>query len=434
MERHSHSCSIKNIILLVFICIVPFLSFSCFEKSTGTNPVDPSVEFKFCWQYLQWFLIFQDSLPDEPYSFQTPQALYASVNEPYTRYIPPESTDIFLSFLTTVTSGAAGVMIDSVGPGFVIKQVVPGSPAEGAGLQKKDTLLAVNDSSLAGRTLSGAAGLIRGSVGEERSFTVKRGEDIITITLQLGTFNLPTVFTDSLDSAVAYILLTDFLDSTSSPGGAAGEFREALQSTVWAQYTLLDLRGNPGGTINQCVAIAGEFLPKGTGIAVFHERAVGITQSNEYVGLTQDVTYVTDSAGVALEREFIILADKYSASASEILISTLQDQRNFKVVGETTYGKARGQAIFMTPDTGLAKITFATLTPIKGANYDLVGIAPDVSVDSRDALAAAYTLALHSISGTSPKRAAVARITGTVKGVREQMHRSMHGPMAIDWR
>jgi C-terminal processing protease CtpA/Prc len=103
----------------------------------------------------------------------------------------------------------------------------------------------------------------------------------------------------------------------------------------------------------------------------------------------------------------MVLTDKLTASASELLVSALRSNRSdIQIIGETTFGKARGQVLSNTPEAGLAKVTYLAIAPVTGASYDLTGIIPDMAISAgQDAL----DIAVQQIKGTLSKTGAQAR-------------------------
>jgi carboxyl-terminal processing protease len=384
-------------------------------------------EFQACWQYLQSFFIFQKYLPSNPLSYVTPKTLYQSVSEPYTLYYNSSEAAGFLSQLTTRSAAGVGIIIDSTQSGYAVKRVIKNSPGEKAGILKGDTIYMINGTSVAGVTYQTFRSQIMGNAGDTRELGLRRAGTTLTITVTLGSFLSPSVFTDSIDSTISYIALTLFSDSTSDSGGTSAELKVALDETAWSAYTILDLRGNGGGLINQCVDVSSQFLPESTGMAQFMQRDIDTTTGT---ASTIKKTYKTGAAGSARNRKMIILADEYTASASELFITALKSNRSIKIAGKTTYGKARGQVILGTPSNGLAKITYALITPLTGASYDLIGIEPDYASD--DALQKATDLAHEWLNSPSPKtNRPLAGSLRKIEMLREQIKRPWNGGLCI---
>jgi carboxyl-terminal processing protease len=407
----------------ITLAILVSVSSMCSKKGTPTSSSAATDEFTFAANLLKTFFIFPDSLPPNPFAFATPQLLYASVREPYTVYLPPDSVRRFLDRLTSQDVGM-GVQLDSAAKGYVVKVVFPHSPAQAAGLLQGDTIDSVDGASTAGRTFGDIAAVISGAAGDARTVHVLRGEGSHTLRVTLGSFLAPTVFTDSLAPGIAYILLTSFFSETALPGGTAEEFAAALASTANKAFTILDLRGNPGGEIDQAVAVAGQFVPAGTPIIDIHERFADTVKN---LVSTLDTVLVAASSSFALQRRFVALVDSFTASAAEMLVACLMSNRpDILTVGTRTFGKARGQILETTPDTGLARVTYALLKPVRGAAYDLVGIVPaKVVATGEEALAAAEQI----VSSALAKRLVVR--AGRLDALRAMYGRKGMSPTAI---
>ncbi|KMQ52804.1 carboxyl-terminal protease [Chitinispirillum alkaliphilum] len=324
------------------------------------------------------FFLFRDRLPSDPYDFSNPSELYASVEEPFTVYYPPDEAREMTDLLSTSSAGF-GVRLDSVGPGFVIEEVFPNSPAEDAGLQENDTIVEIDGREVSGMSPEQLSSLIRGEVGETRTVTVKRDSEVLNFTVTLDTFLSPSVFTDSLEQDIAYIYISAFFSQTIQQGGTAAEFNNALDDTEWAQMTIIDLRNNPGGEVQQVIPVISQFMSPQTPIIQTTER---VPVQNSDSGETLERTWTTiDIEAKGIDRDFIILVNEATASASEIMLSALHENRpDITTIGVTTFGKARGQAMTLTPDSGLAVVTYAMLRPINGEPYDMSGIDPDITV------------------------------------------------------
>lgn len=357
--------------------VLIMLSCSGDNSPTAANN-DAYEEYLYSAQFLYAYFLYRERLPKNPFAFSSPDALYESVNEQFTAYVPPEEAQLFLDALSTKNAGL-GVRIDSVMAGYVITEVIPNSPANDAGLLVGDTIVSVNGTPVEGITYPELTLILRGEVGEMRTIEVRRGlEQPVVISVVIDTFLVPSVFIDSLDSVTAYIRITSFFSRTSDEGGTAAEFSRALERTGWADYTILDLRDNPGGELGQAFAVIDEFLEEGAPIIRTTQRQFDL-ESEEFV--TFDTTFEANAGGDAVDRSFVVLINEFSASASELMVAALADNRpDIPTIGQTTYGKARGQRIAVTPDTGVARVTYAKFSPIGIDDYDIVGIPPRIPV------------------------------------------------------
>ncbi|MEE8151252.1 MAG: S41 family peptidase, partial [Nitrosomonadaceae bacterium] len=269
------------------------------------------------------------------------------------------------------------------------------SPADVAGLMEGDTLIFVDGVSVSTLTLNALRDKLGGQIGDTKVLLIRRGSGEVQITVTIAEYFVPSVFQDSLDTDVAYIQLTTFLTETGVSGGSSQEFRTALEQTSWATYTIFDLRFNGGGLLSQAVDIASEFLESQTPLINIKER---VLNEGRNTGRIEQRVLISGEAGSAKERNFMVLINNFTASASELLVSALRSNRSdIKTVGETTFGKARAQILSETPESGLVKVTKMTIEPIVGVSYDLEGIAPDIPIaPGEDAL----EVALQQVKGT----------------------------------
>ncbi len=390
------------------------------------------------WWMLDVYFIFRDQLPSEPDIFSSPTSLFQAVEEPWTSYYPHDMAVRYVALLST-ERGGMGIMLDSVSTGLVIMQVFPGSPAEEAGLLVADTIVSVDGQVTAGVAFGTAVEWLGGDIGETRTLGIRRADGDHTIAVTLGTYLAPSVLTDSLDSTIAYIALSGFSKTTIDPDGSWGEFREALEQTAWAEYTIFDLRDNGGGSVSQCLDITGEFVPAHTPAIRAREREY--VQASES-GRTIDTTWYTSLDGIGSRRKVYVLVNDNTASASEILVSCLREQRDDIVsVGTTTYGKARSQYVFgydfenenyYLSDSAIATVTFAVLSPVSSVTYDLVGITPDhVTATSEEALDRAIALIRTEQGVGTSKAPAVQRRLRYLERARRSIGPERRRPLAV---
>ncbi len=271
---------------------------------------------------------------------------------------------------TKDTASGTTAECSTLGPTCVLVIVSPieGSPAQKAGLKPGDEVLAVDGSGLDGLTVDGARDRVRGKKGTAVVLTIRRGtEEPFDISIVRDVIVQREVIDEDLaGGTIGYIRVTGFSDN------AAEQFHQVLDADVKAGRTriILDLRGNPGGYVTAARRIASEFLADGE---IFWE---------EYAGGRQESTSAAPGGvATAAEVRLVVLIDRGSASASEIVAGALQDRERATLVGETTFGKGTVQQWIELPDTGALKLTIAKwLTPDKHWIHG-VGIVPDVAVE-----------------------------------------------------
>jgi carboxyl-terminal processing protease len=303
-----------------------------------------------------------------------------SLGDPYSAYLTPDQYREGLQDLSGQFEGigaeigtqdAKGKTSDctTLGPDCRLTIVSPldGSPSEKAGLKPGDVITAVDGTSIDGLTVDATRDKIRGRKGTEVTLTIVRGGAAPTdIKVTRDVIISKEVVTKTLgDGAVGYIDVTGFSDNSAS------KFHDALQADLKAgqKKIILDLRGNPGGYVTAARQMASEFI--GTGPIFWEQDADGSKTETTSTG-----------QGIATDPtvKVIVLVDKGSASASEIVAGALQDTKRATVVGETSFGKGTVQQWIQLQDGSALKLTIAKwLTPNQRWIHH-VGIVPDVPV------------------------------------------------------
>jgi hypothetical protein len=221
----------RNFLLIATVfLLLSFVGCSSPTNQHANQSQRNNEEYVFAAEFLYAFFIFPDSLPKDTFGFSSPQALYQSVKERWTKYFPPDSAKLFLHSLTTESAGM-GILLDSVKNGYEIRNVFSNSPAKSAGLMKGDTIDSINGVSVAGMGYHVFSGIAGGNTGDKKTLSILRAGGRVTIIVTLGTYLAPSVFTDSLDPTTAYIYLSIFLSETDMPGGTTEELDSALAET-----------------------------------------------------------------------------------------------------------------------------------------------------------------------------------------------------------
>jgi carboxyl-terminal processing protease len=303
-----------------------------------------------------------------------------SLGDPYSAYLTPDQYSQGLQDLSGQFEGigaeigtkdAKGATSDcaTLGPDCRLVVVTPieGSPSEKAGVKAGDIIVSVDGTSLDGLTVDGARNKIRGKKGTEVVLSIVRGTAApIDITVVRDVIVSKEVIAKDLGGGtVGYIAVTGFSDNSET------KFHDALQADLKAgkKRIILDLRGDPGGYVTAARSIASEFIKDGP---IFWEQDADGTQTE--TDATGDGIATDDSI------KLVVLVDKGSASASEIVAGALQDRKRATVVGETSFGKGTVQQWIQLQNGSALKLTIAKwLTPDKRWIHH-VGIIPDVPV------------------------------------------------------
>lgn len=294
------------------------------------------------------------------------RGLMDSLDDPYSEYYTAEE----LNELTEQTQGiyfgiGAYVSMDSETNLPKISGVIEGAPAADVDLRANDIIYEVDGVSTAGKTLTEAVNMIRGEAGTTVDLTIVRqgAGDYLHVTVERAKVESPTVKYEMLDDDMAYIQIVEFDDVT------IDQFTDALATVKGSgmEGLILDLRGNPGGSLDAVVKIARKLLPEG--MIVYTEDKAG--KCTEY----------TCDGKTPLEVPLVVLVDMNSASASEILAGAIQDYGVGTLVGTTTFGKGIVQQIMPFTDGSAIKITISAYYTPNGRNIHGTGIEPDVECE-----------------------------------------------------
>lgn len=245
---------------------------------------------------------------------------------------------------------------------LVVVSVLPDSPAESAGLRSGDAIIAVDGEPADGQPLEVVTAKVRGPAGTSVSLSVLRDETVLDIEVERAAIEVPIVVSALVDDT-AYLRLTSFTAT------AADRIHSELSDLVAAHPSLLilDLRDNPGGSLEGAVDIAGELLDGGPVVRTLSPDA--------------ENTYEDEPGGLALDIPTVVVVNRGSASASEVVAGALADRDRALVVGERTFGKNTVQQRFPLPNGGALKLTIARWVTPDGHDFGGTGIRPDIELD-----------------------------------------------------
>lgn len=284
-----------------------------------------------------------------------------SLGDPHSIYLEPKLYNQ-LKAETSGSFGGIGVYMGFKDNSVFVMGVMPDSPGEKVGLQAGDFILAVDSQPISEIEPGEVALKIRGEVGTPVELLIHReGEEDKTYTILREIINVKTVAGKMLDDREGYIRISNFSEHTGK------EFKSTLNELEQQGMKgfILDLRQNPGGVITSCVEVAQEIVPAGTIVSVIRRDG----EKEIYTSNLQQAKF-----------PIVVLIDKNSASASELLSGALQDTKAALIVGEKSYGKGSVQTVIpMFQDDGL-KLTIAKYYTPLGRSIDGTGIAPDVEV------------------------------------------------------
>ena len=305
-------------------------------------------------------------------------AMVASLDDPYSRYYEPSAYRVFLNQPNPHLSGI-GIDVLPDPHGLRVVDVFPGSPAAKAGLAHADLIVKVGTTSLVGRSSTFASSLIKGPPGTRVTLTVIRGASSRVLTVTRANLVVPVAseyVTQYHGVKIGYLQLTAFTDGSGAV--LRSDVHRALSSG--AQALILDLRENGGGLLTEAVKVASIFIPDGTIVSTS-----GRSQPRQ--------AYQAQGNAIAPKIPMVVLVDRDTASAAEIVTAALKDRGRAEVVGTHTYGKGVFQEIQPLANGGALDITVGEYFTPNGQNLggggvrEGAGISPNVSAPGNPAAA-----------------------------------------------
>jgi len=318
--------------------------------------------------------------------------------DPYTTYLTQEEANAFLDSANGDYEGV-GLMIEKEDSFIKVLKVLPLSPAEKAGIIMGDKIVTVDGKSMVGVSMEKAAVMLQGPAGTKVSIGIIREgkNEVMSVEVERGAIKVNPV-TYEIRGDIGYIKVDAFSGNVEE--GIAKVLEEMDKNNI--KKIVLDLRDNPGGDVEQAVALAEKFVPKG--LITRLEYKSDLMDDEEYYSELEEKKY-----------QLAVLVNGNSASAAEIVIGAIQDTEAGTVIGTKTFGKAKVQSVIplLTPEAyqkyqkkfggkvvdaydlfikydvepkdeeilGWYKMTTATYTTPKGRMIDGVGITPDIIVE-----------------------------------------------------
>ena len=351
--------------------IIPSLSDDTTPTATadqGGTPQDLQTLFAPFWE--AWQLVHQNFV-DQPVDDTklmegAIRGMMEALGDQHSSYMNPQE---YKDATTQLQGSYAGIgaYVDQNGEFLTIIRPIANSPAEKAGLQPEDKIIAVDGTDMTGVDPAAVRQKVLGPEGTDVTLTIQRGDqDPFDVTITRATIAIPSVESKMLDNNIGYIKISVFGESTAS------DLHDQL-GAIMAQDPkglIIDLRDNTGGYLDAAITIASEFIP--SGVIVYEQYGDGTKTPYEAIsgGL------VTNS-----DLPLVVLVNGYSASASEILAGAIQDTGRGKLLGEITYGKGSVQTWTPLSDNeGAVRVTIARWLTPNGRTIDKKGLTPDVEV------------------------------------------------------
>ncbi len=323
--------------------------------------------FQLFWEV--WDLVqrnFYGELPDmQEITYAAIHGMLNTLGDQYTAFIEPQVAAVLAEDATGAFEGIGAFVGMDEGGKLEIVETFEGGPAESAGVLAGDRVLEVDGVPIVGVTLYEAIGLIRGPASSEVTLLIER-EGILEpfeVTVTRARLEIPIIEVEMRDDGVGYIRLHEFSATASE------RMEEGLEELLAQepQGIVFDLRGNPGGWLDQAVDVADLFLDDGT--VVVERWSDGRERSLD-----------AHSGDIGEDVPLVVLVNVGSASASEIVAGALQDWERAVLVGEPTFGKGSVQRPFTLSDGSELRVTIALWFTPSGQVIHGQGLTPDIEV------------------------------------------------------
>ncbi len=365
----------KYIIGVVILSAIFSAGFYVGEKQAVCKACKPeNIDFSLFWNaynVLNQKFITPEKIDNQKVIYGAIEGMAKSLQDPYTEFFDPVQAKAFQQDLVGSFEGI-GAEISIKKDQLTVVAPLKGTPAELAGIKSGDLILKINDKSTADMSTEEAVRLIRGKGGTKVTLTIFREgfTQSKDITITRATIKIDSISWELKDDGVAHIMIHQFSQSLSADFKKVAD--EVLESS--AKKIILDVRNNPGGYLEISQEIAGWFLKQGQIVTI-----------EDFGKAKAQQLYKAEGNGVFADYPMVVLINKGSASASEILAGALRDNRNIQLIGEKSFGKGSVQEVVTLQDNAsFLKITIAHWLTPKGALISEVGLTPDIKVDISD--------------------------------------------------
>ena len=364
-------CLAKILLAVIALCLV-----SCGDFFTPVHSTGEPTEYSYNYWLLDRTYLYQDEIPSLDPDGDSVELMYNKLSDIYTRYIPPSNSEAAeTSINTSIVSGDVGMeyamYAESEHPLFTYR-IYPEGPAAKANVPRYGNILAANGIEITGEN---AYDLYDSILTHNKTIilTILFQGDTATYEMEKEDVYAPTVFVDTV-SGIEVIKIKEFkLTTIDRVNGSYGELKAYLDSTQNSDVPrIIDLRGNPGGHVSQCLDMADLFVATGK----LSTRSLRTFDGDGKKNVQTTIRYA--SKGHSGEgKKFILLVNKSSASCAEIFAAAVSEGADIPVAGTFSFGKGIGQTTWKTPKKALAIITNLEFLTPKDNSYNKVGIEPD---------------------------------------------------------
>ncbi len=317
--------------------------------------------------WARWRHKYDASIKTEQDAYVAISTMLASLNDPYTRFLDPKE---FAEETSSIQGSLKGIGIQIAVKDGKLMVIAPleGTPAERAGIIADDEILEIDGVSTKGITVDKAAEKIRGKEGTSVNLLIKRKDSLPKVyrvtreNIEIKSISQKTPFDTAVPQNMGYIKISSFLSRNLTK-----EFSNVLANSLDKEGYIIDLRSNPGGLLDNAINISDMFLPGGVIVSTVDRDGYKVSQRA--------------ARTVYTDKPLVVLINKGSASASEILSGALKDHRRAIIVGEKSFGKGLVQEVNHLPLNSGMNITIQKYLTPSGSDIHKKGITPDVVVE-----------------------------------------------------
>lgn len=374
---------IKNLVVVIAIFAFGFAGFISGQQAFAYSPDELYLDV---WKLInkkyvdqtnnqqdwnRWRYKYEGKLLTNEDAYVAIDTMLASLNDPYTKFLDPKE---FAEETASIKGSLKGIGIQiSVKDGkLMVIAPIEGSPAEKAGIIADDEILEIDGESTKGISIDKAADKIRGEKGTTVTLNIKRGETVKKysvvrdeIEIKAVSTKLPDGNTTVIPNEIQYIRISSFISKH-----VAEDVSKILMTTKKKKGYIIDLRSNPGGLLTNAIFISRMLLQNSIIVSTVDRDGYKQTERAGYTTLTH--------------APIVVLINKGSASASEILSGALKDNGRATIVGDQSFGKGLVQEINRLPEGSGVNITIQRYLTPNGTDIHKKGITPDILVKITD--------------------------------------------------
>ena len=333
----------------------------------GTETTDLDTKIQIVRAYLDE--LYLGEINEENLVESAVKGYVAGLGDEYTEYLTKDEYEELMIDVNGNYVGIGVYMTQDIYDNVIVLLPIEGSPAEAADLRTGDIIKKVNGEECTGLELDAVANKIKGEEGSTVELEIERDGETLNKTVERRNVKINQIKGEVLDNNIGYIQILSFNEDCNA------EFEEKLNELInkGIKSLIIDVRDNGGGIVEEATEIADLFLEKDKTIMLETDKSGNKKE-----------TKAEKDAKVSSDINVVILANEYTASASEILIGALKDNGIARVVGTKTYGKGVMQEIVPISTGGALKITIEEFYTPNGETINKKGIEPDVVVEENE--------------------------------------------------